>query len=596
MALLLVVAVLGGVLTGISPCVWPVLPVILAGSAAGTDRRRPYAIVAGVIASFCVVVLVALELLHLLHLPLNLLNDLAPYVLLLLGLSLVVPALGELVERPFARLGAHLPQPTTGGSARPPTESAQIEVPDGGASSTVAVATQTAERTPGVVSGFVLGLALGIVFVPCAGPVLTAITVAATHERYTFDLVVVAIAYGLGIAVPLLLVALAGQAAATRLRPLRRHLPVVRRVAGVVIIVLALVMAVDTTTWLTKLPGTTNLESRVDNSLGVTGSLKRLAGEGNPFKNAATPAAGQLPEYGRAPNFTGITTWIGTPGQRPLSLTELRGKVVLIDFWTYSCINCLRSLPHVEAWYRDYRRDGLVVVGVHSPEFPFEHVVSNVEQAVTRLGVKYPVAVDDNLDTWSAFGNSYWPAEYLIDENGNVRYTDFGEGDYATTEQDIRMLLAARLGPDGRPVVLPTATDVPDRTPTVETTPESYLGYERLANEVGTPVTRDRAEYYRLVPVLPGELSFGGTWAVHQWEATAGSGAQIDLNFQAQDVYLVLGGRGTVRVAVNGSNTPTLHVSGVPDLYTVLAGSQLRSGLLTLRFSPGVQAFDFTFG
>ena len=167
-----------------------------------------------------------------------------------------------------------------------------------------------------------------------------------------------------------------------------------------------------------------------------------------------------LPNLGRAPNFTGITAWFNTPGNKPLALSQLRGKVVLIDFWTYSCINCQRALPHVEGWYNDYKKDGLVVVGVSAPEFAFEHVVSNVESAAGSLGIDYPVAVDDNLATWDAYNNEYWPAEYLIDPTGIVRAYDFGEGGYSSMENNIRMLLAANGVTD-----LPSRTDVADTTP-----------------------------------------------------------------------------------------------------------------------------------
>ena len=161
--------------------------------------------------------------------------------------------------------------------------------------------------------------------------------------------------------------------------------------------------------------------------------------------------------------------------------------MVLIDFWTYSCINCQRALPHVEGWYNDYKKDGLVVVGVSAPEFAFEHVVSNVESAAGSLGIDYPVAVDDNLATWDAYNNEYWPAEYLIDPTGIVRAYDFGEGGYGTMENNIRMLLTANGVTD-----LPARTDVPDKTPTNDITPESYVGDERLNNAVGPPWCRTR--------------------------------------------------------------------------------------------------------
>jgi len=300
-----------------------------------------------------------------------------------------------------------------------------------------------------------------------------------------------------------------------------------------------------------------------------------------------------LPDLGRAPNFTGITAWFNTPGNLPLSLSSLKGKVVLIDFWTYSCINCQRSLPHVEGWYNDYKKDGLVVVGVSAPEFAFEHVVSNVESAAGNLGIDYPVAVDDNLATWTAYNNEYWPAEYLIDPTGVVRAYDFGEGGYGTMEGNIRMLLSANGVTD-----LPPRTDVPDKTPTSDAiTPESYVGYSRLNNEVGSAVIPDKTVvYHQPSSISSNSLAFGGTWTVHSEEATAGSDATLGLHFTADDVYLVMGGHGTVGVSDNGRHLTTLTVDGIPKLYTLLSGNALQTGVLTLTMSPGVEAYDFTFG
>jgi thiol-disulfide isomerase/thioredoxin len=300
-----------------------------------------------------------------------------------------------------------------------------------------------------------------------------------------------------------------------------------------------------------------------------------------------------LPALGRAPNFTGITAWFNTPGNQPLSLSQLRGKVVLVDFWTYSCINCQRALPHVEAWYSDYKKDGLVVVGVSAPEFAFEHVVSNVQSAAGNLGIGYPVAVDDNLATWTAYNNNYWPADYLIDPTGTVRAYNFGEGGYATMEGNIRMLLSANGVTN-----LPPRTDVPDKTPTSSSiTPESYVGYDRLSNEVGTAVAADKAIVYHPPSRIPSnDLAFGGTWTVHHEEATAGSNASLGLQFTANDVYLVMSGRGTVGVSYNGRHLTTVAVGGVPKLYTLLSSGALQTGQLTLTMSPGVEAYDFTFG
>lgn len=563
MITLLGIGFLGGLITGISPCILPVLPVIVAGGAAEAttaSRWRPYAIIGGLVASFTVFTLLGGSLLSLLGLPQDLLRDLGIVVLAALGVGLLVPKVGEWLELPFARLGAR--------------------------------------GQSGSGSGLVLGVSLGLIFVPCAGPVLAAIAVVSATHRVGLTTLLLTLAYALGASIPLLVFALVAQRTTKGWHALRAHMPVVRRVAGAVLAVTAVAIALNWTRPLqTSVPGYTSaLENHVEGTASATRQLDALTGEhANRFAAGQTIAAGALPMLGRAPGFTGITGWLNSPGDRPLSLASLRGKVVLVDFWTYSCINCQRTLPHVEAWYRAYKNRGLVVVGVHTPEFPFEYVVSNVKAAASQYGVNYPIAIDDNYGTWNAYNNEYWPAEYLIDQNGEVRHTDFGEGEYGQTEQDIRLLLDA-----GGAKSLPPATEVADRTPTAELTPETYLGYARqdLTSYVGSPVVDSRpAQYQPDGSVPPDERSLGGTWTVNQWEATADtSGSTIVVNYMADNVYLVLGGRGTVGVSVGGVHLKTITVGGVPDLYTLLSSPRYSSGIMRLTFSKGVQAFDFTFG
>src|ERR687883_393951 len=337
MALLLMIGFLAGVLTAISPCVLPVLPILLAGGASG-GRRRPYAIIAGLVLSFTVFTLAAA--------------------------TLLVPRLGELLERPFLPL--------------------------------------TRRRPAGSSGGFVLGLSLGLVFVPCAGPIFSYVAVRAGSEHLNSKAVLLIVAYSLGAAVPMLLVALGGREISSRLRGslVRPALGVVMALAGV-----AIVFDLDTKAQ-TALGGYTNT---IQGWFERTDYVKRRLNGGGPKLVSAATAA-ELAHYGRAPDFSRIADWLNTPGDRPLSLASLRGKVVLVDFWTYSCINCPRTLPHLEAWDKAYRKDGLVVVGVHTPEFAFEHSLSNVEEATHRLGVHYPVALDNGYATWSAYSNQYWPA------------------------------------------------------------------------------------------------------------------------------------------------------------------------------------------
>jgi cytochrome c biogenesis protein CcdA/thiol-disulfide isomerase/thioredoxin len=562
MVTLLAVGFVAGLVTAISPCILPVLPVVFAGGTTG-GWRRSVAIVVGLATSFAVATLFGIALLNALGLPLDFLNDLGIALLLLLAVGLVIDPIGALLERPFARL-------------------------------------QTAPRVgAGTRSGLVLGAGLGLVFVPCAGPILAAIATAAARERFSTQAVLLTVAYALGAALPLLVLALLSQRLATTWSLVRTHARTVRRVSGVLIGTMAVVILTGAVMGLqTDVPA---FASSIENHL-ITGSvasqLDTIKGEkANPFatKQGQHPSA-SLADLGAAPNFTGITAWLNTPGDRPLTLRELRGKVVLVDFWTYSCINCRRSLPHVEAWYRAYARDGLVVVGVHTPEFAFEHVVSNVAAAANGLGVTYPIAVDNNYGTWDAYNNEYWPAEYLIDQNGEVRHTSFGEGDYTLMEADIRALLTA-----GGATHLPAWTETPNRTPTGELTPETYLGYELQYEHddenVDTELVPNVSVDYTLPNPLPSDLvAYGGYWDAHAEESTAGANATLEVSFTGQDVYLVLGGTGTVRVSLDGAPPSVVHVSGFPDLYTLYAGSSSTYGTLLLHVSPGVRAYDFTFG
>ncbi len=246
----------------------------------------------------------------------------------------------------------------------------------------------------------------------------------------------------------------------------------------------------------------------------------------------------------------------------------------------------------MEAWYNDYKRYGFVVVGVHTPEFAFEHVLSNVRSAAKSLGVDYPIAVDSNYKTWDAWNNEYWPADYLVDATGKVRATSFGEGGYTTMEDNIRALLTAKGVRH-----LPPPTDVPNKTPTAVLSPESYLGYDNIAYNVGSSITDNKLEFYHGVSVVPPQsFAFMGWWTDHAEEATAGNNAAISIDFTAHDVYLVMGGSGTVRVSFNGSPLSTVQVSGIPKLYTLFSEKMLQMGELQLTFSAGVQAYDFTFG
>ncbi len=540
-----------GVITAISPCVLPVLPILLAGGAAG-GRRRPYAIIGGLVASFTVFTLVAGALLSALGLPQDLLRNVAIALLFTLAATLVFPRLGLILERPFAFL--------------------------------------TRRRGGDLGGGFLLGASLGLVFVPCAGPVLAAITVLSAEHKVSFQSVLLTLAYSLGAAGPMLLITIGGQRVAKRLRANSEN---VRRGMGVVVAAaaLAIVFNVDQSVQTALGSYSSVLQSQIEDTGTARKQLEKLRGGGNAFAAAAKTAGDRLPDSGKAPEFTGISHWLNTPGDRPLTLASLRGKVVLVDFWTYSCINCIRTLPHLAAWYAAYHKDGLEIVGVHTPEFAFEHVLSNVRTATHDLHVTWPVALDNDYKTWTAYSNQYWPAEYLVDRYGHVRHFHFGEGEYGQTEKAIRTLLA-QAGAS-----LPARqTATADQTPTEIVTPESYLGDTRLERYAGVPVHPNRVWQYAFPRILhQNELSYSGRWKIGDERALAVQDARLRLHFHARHVYIVLGGKGHVETLVDGKRTGSIAVTG-DRLYTVFSGAILRDALLELRFSPGVNGYSFTFG
>jgi cytochrome c biogenesis protein CcdA/thiol-disulfide isomerase/thioredoxin len=544
MILLLIIGFAAGVITAVSPCVLPVLPILLAGGASG---RKPLRIIVGLVASFSVFTLFATWLLNELGLPQDFLRNLAIVFLFVLAATLLVPQLGLLIERPLAMFSRFQPRNAGG--------------------------------------GFIFGAALGLVFVPCAGPVLATVTVVAANENYGARAFLLTLAYGVGAAIPMLAIAYGGREASGRLR---RHAQTVRLSSGLLIGLVALGLVFHLDDNLAKFtPGyTTFLQNKIESSKTAQHQLAKVRGGKAPLK-AIKPASGTggLPDYGVAPPIHAGGAWINS---KPLNLAALHGKVVLIDFWTYSCINCLRTLPHLKAWYAAYHKDGLVIIGVHTPEFAFEHVTSNVEAAVKRLGIKYPVVQDNDYKTWDNYANEYWPAEYLIDKTGHVRHMEFGEGSYPETDQLIRTLLGVN-GPD--------AKQLPDLTPTESMTPETYLGLDRIANYVGSALQANKeATYtYPIKPLAEDLLAYGGRWDVGAQRIVAGPGASLRLHFHSKDVYIVLGGKGTVQISTNGKPTGKLNVNSY-RLYAVHTSNTVDDAVLQLSFTPGVQAYSFTFG
>jgi cytochrome c biogenesis protein CcdA/thiol-disulfide isomerase/thioredoxin len=578
---LVLIGLVGGLITGVSPCILPVLPVIFFSGAQGTrsgnteagggsavavatkpalsERLRPYRVIAGLVLSFSLVTLVGTSLLALLHLPQDAIRWVGLVALTAIGLGLIFPRVEELLEKPFSRIP-------------------QLQMSEGR-------------------SGFGLGLALGVLYVPCAGPVLAAIVVAGATGTIGLDTVALTISFAIGAALPLLIFALAGQRVAERVATFRRHQRRVRVVGGALMLVFAVALVFNVPAKLQRaIPDYTgSLQDRVvaSDEIGEKLDLGGLVNDQNRELSTCTNGAAQLESCGTAPDIKGIAGWLNTAGGAPVDLDSQRGKVVLVDFWAYSCINCQRAIPHVVDWYDKYKDFGLEVIGVHSPEYAFEKIADNVADGATDLGIDYPVALDNNLSTWTNYRNRYWPAEYLIDANGTVRHIKFGEGDYDVTEKLIRQLLVGA-NPDVR---LPPPSDFADETPAAGQTPETYLGVGKMVNYGGPDTYAEgTADFVYPMRLADDTFAYRGRWKLDFQGATAESGdSRIALKYHAKNVYIVAGGEGTVTVTSNGQTTE-VPVTGAPTSHQLVSRGEMGRGRLEVRLSKGLQAFSFTYG
>jgi cytochrome c biogenesis protein CcdA/thiol-disulfide isomerase/thioredoxin len=595
MLVLLAFAVLAGAGTALSPCVLPVLPALLSAGGVG-GRRRPLGIVLGLSITFTVTIVGVAKVVDGVGLGSDPLRDVAIVVLLVFGVALLAPSVADRIEAPLSRLARFGPR----------------------------------TRGDGFWSGMLVGGALGFVYTPCASPILAAVISVSAASGKT---VVIALAYALGSALVLLALTLGGRRLFDRVRKAGRG-PLLQRALGAIMILTAVAIIanldVNFDQFVAQHIPDVNLTAGLECSETVTSHLHEISGHRAKFKVAngssacggsgsqveAAPAnasqatllaaAHGLKALGPAPEFTETQDWFNTPGRRPLSLSGLHGRVVLVDFWTYTCINCIRTLPYLKAWDASYRRDGLTIVGVETPEFSFERDAGNVSNAIAQFGLRYPVVQDNDMGTWNAYGNEYWPADYLIDSRGQVRYATFGEGDYDKTETAIRALLAekgAKIGGHSHP------SDVV--VPSQQATPETYLGTERAQGWIDAP--RTGTHDYGVAPtgsLSLNDFAFSGTWKIAGQPATAVADAGIDVEFQAKNAYLVLSSAGgiarPVQVLLDGRpisaaeagadvHAGTVTVRG-QRLYTLVSLRRDERHRLGLRFAPGVTGYAFTFG
>ncbi len=584
---LLFLAYLGGVLTILSPCILPVLPFVFA-RAGQSFVRSALPMLAGMAITFALVaMLVTVGGSWAVHA-----NQYGRYVALailaLFGLTLLLPRFADRVMQPFVSAGAKL--------------SASAEQGD---------------ATPSVFSSVLLGVGTGLLWAPCAGPILgLVLTGAALHgaDVGTFGLL---LAYALGAATSLALALLVG---GRLFAAMKRSLGAgewVRRGLGAAVLVAVVAIALGADTgWLARVStaSTNRIEQSLVASIRGETAKKDASIESTlaPKPVATANESAMLPIEGTMPPLDGAVEWLNSP---PLTAAQLRGKVVVIDFWTYSCVNCLRTLPYVRAWYDKYKDQGLVVIGVHAPEFAFEKDIDNVKRAVKDLHVDYPVAIDNDYAIWRAFDNQYWPAHYFVDAQGRIRHHHFGEGEYAESEEIIKQLLAeAGAQHVASGIVQPDAGGVALAAENAMQSPETYIGYDRAENFASTAV-RDREHEYSIPASLAtNQWGLGGTWSIADENAKlARAGGRIAFRFHARDVNLVLGpsrdGKPVkYKVTIDGKAPGGDHgVDTTADgtgevtsqrLYQLLrVDGDVADRTFEIEFlDPGVEAFAFTFG
>ncbi|MFZ1721875.1 MAG: cytochrome c biogenesis protein DipZ [Microgenomates group bacterium] len=504
MLLLILFAFLAGVVTVLSPCILPLLPIILS-SADGSGKQKPLGVVVGFVASFTFFTLFLSSIVRLSGIPAESLRFFSIFILAGFGVSLLIPQVQAQIEMLISRFANLVP---------------------------------STQNQTGFFGGLVIGLSLGLLWTPCVGPILASVISLAITGTVTAQAFLITLAYAVGTAIPMFVIMLAGSTALQKVPWLLRNTGKIQKAFGVLMILTAIGIFFNIdrrfqTLVLEVFPnygvGLTKFEDndRIKNELNKVNQkpmdetmLGKPLSELNQSKKIPAPA---LIQGGQ---------WFNS---EPLQLADLKGKVVLVDFWTYTCINCQRTLPYLREWYEKYKDNGLVIIGVHAPEFEFEKNPNNVQQAITDFGITYPVMQDNEFATWRTYDNHYWPAKYLIDKDGHIRYTHFGEGKYDETEKMIQELLKE------------TGSSVSDESisnpvsQNYSRTPELYLGYARLQYLVSPErVNQNKVTTFSVPNSLSANsFAYQGDWTVMPEYAAPSKDAQLHLNFEAKEVFLV---------------------------------------------------------
>jgi cytochrome c biogenesis protein CcdA/thiol-disulfide isomerase/thioredoxin len=586
MLILLPFAFLAGVVTILSPCILPVLPIVLSGGMGG--RRRPFGVITGFVVSFSVFTLLLSTLVQVLGIPPDALRVVAVVLILLFGLVMLVPSLSVGFEKIASRLA---------GVGR------------------------NRGQSQGFSGGLLTGFSLGLVWTPCVGPIMASVISLAVSQSVDGGSVFIILAYSLGTALPMLAIMLGGRSLIQRVPALSRNSLRIQRVFGALMILVAVSIGFG---WdrkfqsavLSVFPnygtGLTAFENAepVRNALGARSNSggATMTADSSPVKFDVEPVKGKLGDYGPAPEIVTHGQWFNTDelgtaaADGTVTMDELEGKVILLDFWTYSCVNCVRTIPHLRSWYDRYRDEGFVIIGVHTPEFAFERDPENVRAAIRDLGVTWPVVLDNDYQQWRAYNNRFWPAHYFIDATGRIRYFHFGEGEYDTSEDVIRSLIK-----EVSDLRSARAKGVPAAELTSRTA-ETYLGYGRargFTSEVSV-VPNQPIDYRPAGMLANGKWTLDGRWKINrEYIAPEGTGV-LELGFDAEDVFLVIepaGASGRVEVRVDGKPAgDTVDVHGgvlLPKesrLYHLAEKIEPGEHVLSLEVSGELRLFAFTFG
>jgi len=559
--ILLIISFFAGILTVLAPCILPVLPVIIGGSLANVkDKYRPYIIAISLAVSLMLFTILLKATSLLVNVPPQTWTYISGGIIILLGIVSLFP---DLYDTLIIKLNLQAKSQRMLGES---------------------------DRRSGLIGAILTGAALGPVFSSCS-PTYAFVLATILPKNFGVGLIYLT-SYSLGLVIMLLVISIFGKRFIRRYSWAVNPKSVFRRSLGVLFILIGIGVAAgwmqNVETWSADhLPfDVTKIDQKLISTQSTKPKYEQVTNSGL-FNVKAYPE----------PQLSGLTNWINS---QPLTLKRLRGKVVLVDFWTYSCINCVRTLPYLEKWYQTYAADGLVILGIETPEFAFEHIPSNVEQAVKLHGLTYPVASDNNLDTWNAFQNQYWPADYLIDKNGYVRRTTFGEGDYANTEKAIQELLAVKQ---------PLTTNVNSPSGSANITPETYFDLEREADYAGSLNLVEGEASYSVSNNLPTNgWSIGGEWTEAEDGIVSNSATStLKFNVYAKDVYVVVSLPDSKTYSIKVSSDQSGQWQGSDDpggvitanqstLYNIAAFPSVQSATLTLTVPSGVELHTFTFG